>query len=178
MRMRAVIVLLLALAAAACRAEWDGDYTVGYGTPSGNVIWIRRVVFDDRWSLPGGGLSCCWEEAGALALVFDWPLPRVVEVEWLDESERRIYEARVELAEDLARRAGRLKGVQVISSGRKREPAVYLIIGFREGGEVVVWLSNAPYKYNVSGRVLEEVGRAHARRMMDWTPGAQLPRKE
>ena len=175
---RLLSALCLVLLSAACRAEWTAEYNIGYSTPSGNDIWIRRVVFDDRWSLPGGGLSCCWEELNAGAGVFDHPLPRVVEVEWLDESERRIYEARVELAEDLARRAGRLRGVQVISSGRKREPAVYLIIGFREGGEVVVWLSNAPHGYNMRGRVLEEVGRAHARRMMDWTPGAQLPRKE
>ncbi len=174
--MRAITVLLLVLAAAGCRAEWTAEYNIGYSTPSGNDIWIRRVVFDDSWVLPGGGLSCCWEELNAGAGVFDHPLPRVVEVEWLDESEKRIYEARVELAPDLAQRAGRLKGVRVISSGRQRDPAVYLIIGFREGGGVVVWLSNAPYKYNVSGRTLEVVGEGHARRMMDWTPGAQLPR--
>ncbi len=175
---RLLSALCLVLLSAACRAEWDGDYTVGYSTPAGNDIWIRRVVFDDRWSLPGGGLSCCWEEVGRSALVFDWPLPRVVEVEWLDESERRIYEARVELAEDLARRAGKLEGVYVVSMRKRLDPRVYLIIGFREGGEVVVWLSNARSWKNRRDRTLEVVGRARARRMMDWTPGAQLPRKK
>ena len=175
--MRAVIVLLLALAAAACRAEWDGDYTVGYGTPSGNVIWIRRVVFDGSPIMAAGSLGCCWEEAGKTVSVYDQPLPRVVEVEWLDESERHIYEARVELAEDLSRRMESLPEFTWTIDGRK-DLGHYLIIGFREGGEVVVWLSNAPHGYNMRGRVLEEVGRAHARRMMDWTPGAQLPRKE
>ena len=103
MSMRAMAVLLLALAAAGCRAEaWKEPWTVGYSTPVGNDIWIRRVVFDDTWTLPAGALGCCWEETGKTASVYNYPLPRVVEVEWLDESEKRIYEARVELAPDLA----------------------------------------------------------------------------
>ena len=175
MRMRAIAALLLALAAAGCRAEWDGYYVVGFSTPAGNEIWIRRVVFDDRWWAPGGGLACCWEETTSTVGVFDHPLPRVVEVEWLDESEKRIYEARVELPPDLPERMKKLPYFTWTIDG-KRDLGHYLIIGFREGGGVVVWLSNAPHGYNMRGRVLEVVGEGHARRMMDWTPGAQLPR--
>lgn len=144
------------------------SYTVGFATPSGNQIWVRRVIFDDKWTTPVGTMACCWEEARASSFIQRHKLPAKVEVEWIDESEMIVYNASVNLDKNLTEHALNLPKFTVPNTNREYKK-IYLIVGMKEAGDVIVWLSNAPYSQYTNGRVLEVVGQAKAKGI-PWIP--------
>lgn len=143
-------------------------FIVGFATPSGNKIWVQKAEFDQRWWRPAGSMACCWEEAGKTSGVDNQPLPHEVYIQWLDESENLVYAANVTLPPDLPERARKLPDFVWKRDG-KHDRDVYIIIGMKEHGEVVVWLSNAPHGENMTSRVLEIIGQAQAKGT-PWTP--------
>ena len=147
---------------AGCRAERFRSFTVGLSTPSGNHIYVERVVFDNEWWAAGGDINCCWEQAGSATGIFDKRMPRVARVRWHQLKEGMSYEATVQLDEDLARQARKMPGYTRISDGRKFKDSPTLVVGMRPDGQVVVWLTNARSENNVRGRVLHVVGEAQA----------------
>ncbi|MGE4578105.1 MAG: DUF2931 family protein [Desulfuromonadales bacterium] len=146
---------------AGCRAERFRSFTVGLSTPSGNHIYVERVVFDNEWWAAGGDINCCWEQAGSATGIFDKRMPRVARVRWHQLKEGMSYEATVHLDGDLARQTKRLPEFTWISDSVK-DKGRYLIIGMEPNGNVTVWLSNAPHENNLRGRVLHVVGEAQA----------------
>jgi len=151
-------------------------FIVGFATPSGNKIWVQKAVFDHRWWRPVGSIACCWEEARAGSGVDDQPLPHEVYIQWLDESENVVYAANVTLPVDLPERARKLPDFVWKRDG-KHDRDVYLIVGMKEHGEVVVWLSNAPHGENMTGRVLEIIGQAQAAGR-PWIPPKDMDTKK
>jgi len=155
------------LAIAACASTIDSNdtfksITIGYSTPSGNEIWVKAVEFDSSWGVPGGGLACCWENPGKMAIVFNRAMPKVLRIAWLEESTQNHYDATISLSEDTASKARRLPNLTYIPIKRKKPPIVMLIIGMAPGGDVTVWLSNSSSGKHRKGRVLDVVGMAKA----------------
>ena len=137
-------------------------YTVGYSTPEGNDIWIDGAEMDGRWGSPGGGLACCWEMARSLSGVFDRPMPKQVQISWLERSTLTRYRATVTIDENAGKIARNLPGYTYISSGEKSKSDLALIIGMAPGGAVTIWISNAMTFTNKTGRVIHVVGQAQA----------------
>ena len=148
------------------------DYiVVGKATPRGNEVQVGIIEFDNKWSAMGGNLTCCWGWAGGLHGIYDMPPPKSVYVKWYDYDPGIYYEATVPLSEDFYDIATDLPTHTWVSS-QKTETNIYpyLIIGFGENGEAVVWISNSPHDENIEGRVLHEVGRAQAKVVEKDTP--------
>ena len=156
------LVLLATVAVAKCQTEDSRYFTIGLSTTAGNHIYVERVVFDDAWWAAGGDLSGDWQQAGSFTGIHDRDMPRKARVRWRLEDTGVTYEANVRLAEDLERQARNLPEYSRISDGRKFKDGIYLIIGMRPKGGVIVWLSNAPSENNRLGRVLHVVGEAQA----------------
>ena len=156
-------LILLTLSLAGCMRTID-YMVVGVGTPKGNEIFITNITFDDEWSAIGGTVSCCWSWAGGLHGVYNRSAPKSVYVQWYDYDPETRYEATIPLSNELYDLATDLPVYQVIHNKRiESNIHPYLILGFSETEEVVVWVSNAPHDENISGRVLHEVGRAQAK---------------
>lgn len=156
------LILLAIMALAGCRAEEIRYFTVGLSTTPGNHIYVERTVFDNEWWAAGGDISGDWQQAVSTSGIHDRPMPREARVRWRQLTEGVIYEAIVRLDKDLARKARNLPGFTRISDGRKFDATIFLIVGMRPNGKVVVWLSNVPSEDNVQGRVLHVVGEAQA----------------
>ena len=148
------------------------DYmVVGKATPRGNEVQVGIIEFDNKWSAMGGNLTCCWGWAGGLHGIYDMPPPKSVYVKWYDYAPGIYYEATVPLSEDFYDIATDLPSffwLDPLEEETNIRP--YLIIGFGETGEVVVWISNAGRDGNKTGRVLHEVGRAQAKVVEKDTP--------
>ena len=157
-----VLILLATVTVAGCRAEEIKSYTVGICTTAGNHIYVERTVFDNEWWAAGGDISGDWQKAVSTTLLFDRRMPREARVRWHQLDKGVIYEAIVYLDEDLARKARNLPGYTRIADGWKFDAGIYLIVGMRPDGKVIVWLSNAPSENNRHGRVLYVVGEAQA----------------
>ena len=140
------------------------DYmVVGTGTHQGNKVHAGIIEFDGKWSAIGGIMTCCWEWGGGTQSIYDIPAPKSVYVKWYDYEPKRYFEATVALSDELYELATNLPTYRWISSNKEQTNIrPYLIIGFGENGEVVVWISNATDERNIEGRVLHEVGRAQA----------------
>lgn len=156
------LMVLSIMAVAGCRAEEIRYFTVGLSTTPGNHIYVERTVFDNEWWAAGGGISGDWQNAVSTSGIHDRPIPREARVRWHQLKEGVIYEATVHLDEDLARQARNLPGYTRISDGREFNDGLYLIVGMRPEGQVIIWLSNAPSENNRRGRVLHVVGEAQA----------------
>jgi len=160
------LIFCLAIAALFACATFDNrpfnSYTVGYSTPEDNQIWIDGAEMDGRWGSPGGGLSCCWEEASRLSSAFDQPMPKQVRVSWLEKATRMRYRATVAIDENAGKIARNLPDYTYISSGEKSKPYLTLIIGMAPGGAVTIWISNITKAVNVEGRVIRVIGQAQA----------------
>ena len=160
-----IAILLLSNLAACTHTEEEklDFFTVGFATPEGNAIWVRKVRFDHRYTRPVGSLGCCWEQGGASSGVYNEPLPKHIYLEWIDESDKVLYTAEVELVADLEKRAKQMPEISSDDDRGITKGQIILAIGMGEHGEVVVWLTNFPYiTENVRGRVLEEVGQTQA----------------
>ncbi|WP_396587068.1 DUF2931 family protein [Bermanella sp. R86510] len=145
------------------------DYmVVGTGTHRDNKVHAGIIEFDNKWTAIGGIMTCCWEWATGTQGIYDTPPPKSVYVKWYDYEPGIYYEATLSLSENLYELATNIppyhRGVEEVKS----HP--YLIIGFGENGEVVVWISNSARDGNKTGRVLHEVGRAQAKVVEKDTP--------
>jgi len=137
------------------------DYmVVGTGNHRDNKVHDGIIEFDNKWSAVGGIMTCCWEWATGTQSVYDIPPPKSVYVKWLDYDPRVYYEATVMLSDKLYDLATNLP--PYYREGETVNSHPYLIIGFGENGEVVVWISNSTRDGNIKGRVLHEVGRGQA----------------
>ena len=162
--------LIFGAVAAGCQSgskQFD-SYTIAFATPRGNKIAVREATFDNSWRVPVGTLSCCWGEAGAGSLIFNKQMPHSVHVEWLQEDESELYEASVTFPSNIDSRVRDLPPFTWISDG-KQDKGIYLIVGMKPDGNVVVWLSNARSRHNRKDRVLYVVGRGQAQRR-PWSP--------
>jgi hypothetical protein len=148
------------------------DYmVVGTGTHQGNKVHAGIIEFDGKWSAIGGIMTCCWEWGGGTQSIYDIPAPKSVYVKWYDYEPKRYFEATVALSDELYELATNLPTFEVIHNKRVEEhPDPYLIIGFGENGEVVVWISNSARDGHIKGRVLHEVGHAQAKVVEKETP--------
>ena len=141
------------------------DYmVVGAGTPEGNSIFVSSILFDNTWGTPVGIVGCCWTWGPKSSGVYNKPAPKSVYVQWYDYDPETRYEATVQLSDELYHFAKDLPTFHWVAQNEEETKIYpYLILGFGETGEVVVWVSNAPHDGNISGRVLHEVGRAQAK---------------
>ena len=165
-RVIGVLFFIFYVAALPACATFDNrpfkSYTVGYSTPEDNQIWIDGAEMDGRWGSPGGGLSCCWEEASSLSAAFDQPMPKQVRVSWLEKATHTRYRATVAIDENAGKMARNLPDYTYISSGEKSKPSLTLIIGMAPGGAVTIWIANITSADNVEGRVIRVIGQAQA----------------
>ena len=147
-----------------CGCATTIDYMlVGTGTHRDNKIYAGIIRFDEKWSAATGVMTCCWEWATGTQSVYNVTPPKHLYVKWYDYDPGIYYEANVTLSEDLYEYATNLPPFRWVSSNEiQKNVRPYLIIGFGERGEVVVWISNATDERNIEGRVLYEVGRAQA----------------
>jgi len=156
-----LLIMLFSIQACNDKPNVFDSYSVAFETPSGNKIWGRVIRFDDRWSVPLGSMACCWGDAGASSSVFNKPMPKKIYVEWLDESEKRIYKSTIILSEEISRKAKDLPSIRWDIDG-KTSKKLFLIVGFKEQGMVNVWLSNAVSNKNKTGRVKHLIAEAQA----------------
>ncbi|MDH4274722.1 MAG: DUF2931 family protein [Gammaproteobacteria bacterium] len=166
------VVLLTHTACTRAEDEKLHYFSIGYSTPEGNKIWIRKAEFDRRYTRPGGNLACCWEEEGASSGIFNESLPKHVYIEWIDLGDQLLYTADVDLVADVQKRAKEMTEVRDTESGFHEKGNIIIIVGMGEHGEVIVWLSNYPYSGGtITGRVLDVVGKAQAT-ARPWKPPA------
>lgn len=156
------LILSISLLIGSCHQQPQlFNYLVGFSTPSGNEIWVQKVIFDDTWTTPVGNLACCWEESTKSNHIYKRKLPRKLFIRWLDESTQQVFSATIQLIEKLPELANHLPYYTWDVDG-KRDKDIFIIIGMRENGEVTVWLSNSQHGENLSGRVLKKIGHAQA----------------
>lgn len=157
-----VICLSLIFVLTGC-ANKIGYMVVGTGTPKGNEIFVTNIIFDDSWSTIGGSMSCCWRWSTGGHGVHDRKAPKSVYVQWKDYEPEMYYEATIELSDKLYDYTTDLPTFHWIAQDEEElNIRPYLIIGFGETGEVVVWISNTSNDRNKKGRVLHEIGRGQA----------------
>ena len=161
-----LLLILSGLIVIGCKqneSEVLDSFTIGYSTPEGNKIWVRKAIFDRKYSKPVGSLGCCWQEAGKKSGVYDQPLPKHVQIEWIDDGDNLLYSAELDLTPDIFRRAKEMPELGSDNEVALDKGEIYLIVAMAEKGEVLVWLSNFPYLgENVRNRVLVEVGKTQA----------------
>ncbi|GGF13690.1 hypothetical protein GCM10008027_43140 [Pseudoalteromonas gelatinilytica] len=106
---------------------------VSGSTDEGNDIFATLIEFDGRWSIPAGAMSCCRATAGAMVGVYEQKFPEKVAVEWLDESENRIYYGEVAIDKAGYKLAKTLPAYTWVST-REIETNItpYLIIGMEK----------------------------------------------
>ena len=156
-------LMLLTLSLTGCMRTID-YMVVGTGTHEGNEIFVTKMTFDDEWSAIGGSMSCCWEWATGTQSVYNRSAPKSVYVQWYDYDPETGYEATVQLSNELYHFAKDLPTFHWVAQNEEQTKIhPYLILGFGETGEVVVWISNSATDRNKTGRVLHEVGRAQAK---------------
>ena len=162
----AIALVILLLGCSSAKQEQDKivpSFSIGYSTPEGNKIWVRKAEFDHSYTKPVGAMGCCWEEAGKSSAVHDRSLPKHVYIEWIDESNSLLYSAGVDLAPDIYARAMSMPEVRTNDGSYTEKGNIDVLIGMGEKGEVFVWLTNFPYSGgDMHGRVLEVVGQAQA----------------
>lgn len=162
------VVLAIALTALG-RAPWSGAssleaYTIAYSAPQGQTLLVLRAEVNDGVRIPGGGIACCWKEAGGLIGVSDQPMPYGVKVTWSAENTGAIYRAKAELPDDLTAQAANLPGYEHEFFGH--EPGhPYLIIGLNAEGGMVIWLSNRRSAIHTEGRILEVVAEVQGKQI-------------
>jgi len=134
------------------------SYVVGLTTP-GTKAWVSAAYLDNKTAILGGALRGEWKQTYKTNVFFHKPMPREIYVNWKDEKSHNRYEASVRLATDLTERAKKLPKAHLIVANSDIDTPV-IIIGLANTGKVTVWLSNVEHGHNISGRVLEVIGRA------------------
>jgi hypothetical protein len=155
-------LIFLASAAVAKFQTEPRPFDVGLSTTAGNHIYVQRIIFDNEWWAAGGEITGDWQQAGSTSGIHGRRMPREALIRWQQEDTGVNYEATVRLDENLAKMARNLPGYTRIADGRKFDASIYLIVGMRPDGKVIVWLSNARSEGNLQGRVLHVVGEAQA----------------
>ncbi|SEO87987.1 DUF2931 family protein [Aquisalimonas asiatica] len=151
------------------RTPWSGAssldaYTIAYSAHEGEALLVLRTELNEDTRIPGGGIACCWEEAGSLIAISDQPMPSSVQVTWSDEDTGSIYRAETELPDDLTAKAAKLPGYEHEIFGQEAGHP-YLIIGLDTEGKMVIWLSNRRSAIHTEGRILDVVAEAQGERI-------------
>ncbi|MDN3378504.1 MULTISPECIES: DUF2931 family protein [unclassified Pseudoalteromonas] len=159
---KSLITLALTLFAVGCSSTGTIDYMVAGGaTQKGNEIWVQSITFDNSRGIPMGSLGCCWQSAGKTSGVYNQKFPEKVAVEWLDESENRIYYGEVAIDKNGYKLAKNLPSYTAHTGKVFKDVKPYLIVGMGESGEIKVWLSNTR-SAGFTGRVLHELASGQA----------------
>jgi len=134
-------------------------YSVGV-TTNGQEVSIAAIYLDNKWAIPGGvSISGTWRETKRGASLFNKPLPKEIYINWKDLRSKRHYDATIDLSPTITRQAQKLPPIHLDVANNNLHD-IELIIGLKQSGKVVVWLSNAPHQHNLTGRVMYVVGRA------------------
>ncbi|AJQ96635.1 hypothetical Protein YC6258_04603 [Gynuella sunshinyii YC6258] len=102
-------MILLSLLLSACRAD-DSYYDYGFDTGgyggTGWPIWVEKLVFNESWGVPVGGLSGGISNVserlpgGKSSAMGPVPLPQTIRARWFSYRTQTFYEATLEISEE------------------------------------------------------------------------------